>query len=248
MEEKPSIGQVWKMYKMGGITPAITSMFNVRTAQQMAFIRNIAKEQRSHDIMHVPLKDVEYVVFDLETTGFSPYHGDEIISIGAVKMTGSRIWKNETFYSVVNPKRPISREIEELTGITNGMAEAAPDLIHSLEKFFAFVGKSILVAHGTGHDKHFLNSALWRTSRVNLTHRILDTMFFERWLNPKRQSITLDALIDAYEIEKLERHHALEDARMTAQLWAYQLEELMNQDMIYLSDLYERVSSYRPNV
>ncbi len=37
---------MWSLYKMGGLTPAITSMFDMQSAQQMAFIRSIMKEQR----------------------------------------------------------------------------------------------------------------------------------------------------------------------------------------------------------
>ncbi|CAG7650831.1 3'-5' exonuclease DinG [Paenibacillus allorhizosphaerae] len=228
---------------MGGLTPAITSMFDVRSAQQMAFIRSMMKEQRKNSLYEISLDSVELVVFDLETTGFSPYNGDEIISFGAVSVTGSVITE-DTFYSLVNPKRNIPKEIEELTGISNEMVLEAPDVLHALKGFLEFVQSKILIAHGSGHDKHFLNSALWKTSKVNLSHRLLDTMIIAKWLNPKLPSYDLDSMLDLYGVETTIRHHALEDAVMTARLWGKLLQEIRSRDVHTLGDLYLQLSHH----
>ncbi|MDF2964452.1 MAG: polymerase epsilon subunit [Paenibacillus sp.] len=242
MKDMKPAGRMWHLYKMGGITPAITSMFNAQSAQQMAFIRSIMKEQRKNSLYDIPLETVELVVFDLETTGFSPYNGDEIISFGAVSVNGDSIVEDQTFYSLVNPKRVIPEEIVSLTGITNEMVGDAPDLLDGLRSFLEFVQQKVLVAHGSGHDKHFLNSALWKTSKVNLSHRILDTMMVAKWLNPRLRSYDLDALLDLYGIEVTIRHHALEDAMMTAKLWGKLMLEIHSRDIHTLGDLYSQLS------
>ncbi|UUZ79975.1 3'-5' exoribonuclease [Paenibacillus sp. P26] len=244
MKDMRPAGRMWHLYKMGGLTPALTSMFDVQSAQQMAFIRSIMKEQRKHSLYDIPLETVELVVFDLETTGFSPYNGDEIIAMGAVAVKGTEMLKEECFYSLVNPKRTIPREIEELTGITNGMTEEAPDLLHALRGFLEFVQQKVLVAHGSGHDKHFLNSALWKTSKVNLSHRMLDTMMIAKWLNPRLKSYDLDTLLDHYEVEVTQRHHALEDAMMTAKLWSKLMVQVQSRDIQTLGDLYTHLSHH----
>ncbi|CAG7624955.1 3'-5' exonuclease DinG [Paenibacillus solanacearum] len=228
---------------MGGLTPAITSMFDARSAQQMAFIRSMMKEQRKNSLYDISLDSVELVVFDLETTGFSPYNGDEIISFGAVSVAGSFITE-ETFYSLVNPKRSIPKEIVELTGISNEMVQEAPDILHALKGFLEFVQSKILIAHGSGHDKHFLNSALWKTSKVNLSHRLLDTMIIAKWLNPKLPAYDLDSMLALYGVETTVRHHALEDAVMTARLWVKLLEEIRSRDVHSLGDLYLQLSHH----
>jgi DNA polymerase-3 subunit epsilon len=235
---------MWHLYKMGGLTPAITSMFDPQSAQQMAFIRSLLKEQRKPSLYDIPLHNMELVIFDLETTGFSPYNGDEIISFGAVSMIGGEIQQDSTFYSVVNPRRKIPPEIEELTGITNEEAEKAPDLIEVLRAFLEFVQQKVLVAHGTAHDKSFLNAALWKTSRVNLTHRVLDTMMIAKWLKPRRKHYGLDELLDAYGIEVTVRHHALEDAFMTARLWSKLMAEIKARNVDTLGDLYAQLSRH----
>ncbi len=229
---------------MGGLTPAITSMFDMQSAQHMAFIRSVMKEQRKRSLFEIPLQSVEAVVFDLETTGFSPYNGDAIISIGAVSVTGSEVAADFTYYSLVNPQRDIPPDIEELTGISSQEASEAPELVEALRGFLEFVQHKVLIAHGSGHDKHFLNAALWRTSRVNLTHRVLDSMMVAKWLNPQLKAYDLDTLLDRYGVEVTCRHHALEDARMTAELWIKLLDEASSRDVQTLGDLYTQLSRH----
>jgi DNA polymerase-3 subunit epsilon len=208
----------------------------------MAFMRSMMKEQRKNSLYEIPLETVELVVFDLETTGFSPYNGDEIISVGAVAVNGEHIMEDQSFYSLVNPKRNIPEQVVELTGITNEMADNAPDLYQGLRAFLEFVQKKVLVAHGTGHDKHFLNSALWKTSKVSLSHRMIDTMMVAKWLNPSLGKYDLDTLLQLYGIEISLRHHALEDALMTARLWSNFMVEFKAKNIESLGDLYAKLS------
>ncbi|MEX1028600.1 MAG: exonuclease domain-containing protein [Paenibacillaceae bacterium] len=238
------VGRMWNIYKKGGITPAVASVFGSNSAQQMAFIRSAMKLQRQTSLFDLPLKSLEVVVFDLETTGFNPYNGDEIISFGGVMVSGSEIHESQTYHSLVNPQKPIPAMIQELTGITKEMAEAAPDLIEVLQHFFEFVQKKILIAHGTGHDKQFLNAALWKTSKVNLTHRVLDTMMIAKWLHPDLKNYDLDCLLNLYEIPITTRHHALEDSLMTAQLWVKFIAEITDRQVITLGDLYMYLSRH----
>lgn len=244
MKDMRPAGRMWHLYKMGGITPALTSMFDVQNAQQMAFIRSVMKEQRKNSLFDIPLHNMELVVFDLETTGFSPYNGDEILSFGAVSMVGREINYEETFYSLANPKRKVSEEIVELTGITNDMASDAPDLIGVLREFFEFTGQKVLLAHGTAHDKNFLNAALWKTSKTSLSHRVIDSMMIAKWLMPKRKTFDLDSLLDIYGIDVTIRHHALEDSFMTAKLWQCFMDEIKRREVDTLGDLYALLSDH----
>jgi DNA polymerase-3 subunit epsilon len=237
-------GRMWHLYKMGGLTPALTSMFNAQSAQQMAFIRSMLKEQRKNSLYEIPLHNMELVVFDLETTGFSPYNGDEIISFGAVSVVGGEVQYDQTYYSVVNPKRKIPDNIVQLTGITNEMASSAPDVLDVLRGFLEFVQQKVLIAHGTAHDKNFLNAALWKTSKVSLSHRVIDTMMIAKWLMPGKKGYDLDSLLDAFDIDVTIRHHALEDSLMTAKLWSRFMEEIRARKVDTLGDLYALLSHH----
>lgn len=244
MKEPKGVGRMWNLYKMGGFTPAIASMLGSQNAQQMAFIRNVNKEQRKQSMFDMPLRELEVVVFDLETTGFYPTNGDEIISFGAVMLRGGELVESESFYSLVNPKRKIPKAIIELTGITNEMVEDAPDLMQVLHDFMEFVGRRLLIAHASGHDKQFLNAALWRTSKVNLNHRVLDTMMVAKWLEPNLAGYSLDELLDSCCIPITERHHALQDSIMTAKLWQNYLARILERNITTLGDLYAYLSKH----
>ncbi|WP_336787090.1 3'-5' exonuclease [Paenibacillus sp. MMO-177] len=244
MKEPKGVGRMWNLYKMGGFTPALASMLGSQNAQQMAFIRSINKEQRKQSMLDTPLKELDIVVFDLETTGFYPSNGDEIISFGAVHMKGLELNESRQFYSLVNPKRRIPRQIIDLTGITNEMVLDAPDLMQVLHDFMEFIGRRLLIAHAAGHDKQFLNAALWRTSKVSLNHRVLDTMLVAKWLEPKRASYALDDLLEDFGIPIAERHHALQDSMMTAKLWQKFLVRILDRNITTLGDLYAYLSKH----
>lgn len=233
---------MWNLYRQGGLTPTIASMFGAQNAQQMAFIRSVMKEQRKSSLLEIPLRELEVVVFDLETTGFSPNQGDEIISIGAVCVMEGEVKEKDTFYSLVNPKRSIPSEIVQLTGINENMVETAPELIDALHGFLEFVENKLLIAHGTAHDKQFLNAALWKTSRTSLTHRLLDTMMLAKKLEPRRDRYCLDSLLGIYDIPVTTRDHALEDSLMTANLWIRFIKEYAKKQVNTLGDLYAHLS------
>ncbi|MDF9842674.1 MULTISPECIES: exonuclease domain-containing protein [unclassified Paenibacillus] len=247
MKEPNKGGGFWNNLRQGGMPSAIASIRGgesaQQTAQQMAFIRSLMREKRRPEVLHTPLSELETVIFDLETTGFSHQHGDEIMSFGAIRVVGEEIKEEECFYTLVKCQTAIPENITRLTGITEEMTAAAPSLIDGLHNFMAFVGQRVLVAHGSAHDKSFLNAALWKTSKVQLTHRVLDTMMLARWLEPQRSNYTLDELLAVHNIPIQGRHHALEDARMTAQLWVTYLREIANKRQVdTLGDLYAYLS------
>jgi len=227
-----------------GLRGAIASVFGLPQAQHQATIRSAMKDQRQTSIFELPLSDLQTVVFDLETTGFHPYNGDEIISLGAVITVGQMVQAEETFYSLVNPQRKIPDDITRLTRITNEMATVAPDLKEVLPLFLRYVQRRVLVAHGTGHDKQFLNAALWRTAKIHLSHRVLDTILVAKWLHPSWTSYDLDVLLDRYNIPVTTRHHALCDAIMTASLWTKLMAEIADRNITTLGDLYAHLSHH----
>jgi len=245
MKEPSGIGKMWNLYKMGGFTPAIASMLGANHAQQMAQIRSMNRLQQQTSVMDKKLTELEVVVFDLETTGFNAANGDEIISFGAVAVSAGCVMEQQSFYSLVNPNRSIPQGITELTGITNEMVQDAQQLIHVLSAFMQFIGKRVLVAHASGHDKQFLKQALWKTSKTSLNHRVIDTMMLAKWLEPKLSSYDLDSLLERHHINIQNRHHALSDACMTAQLWLTYMQKINEKkSIVTLGDLYAYLSQH----
>lgn len=241
-DERGTVQRLWQMYKAGGITPTFASLFGSSSAHQMAFIRSVMKEQRQKTLADTPLASLRAVVFDLETTGFQPHLGDEIISLGGVAVEGNAIKTEESYYSLVNPRRIIPAEIIRLTGISEQAVKEAPELIIVLQQFFQFVHERILIAHGAGHDRTFLNAALWKTSRVRMTHRVIDTMMIAKWLHPDLKVHDLDTLLHVYDIPIEQRHHALQDSLMTACLWSRLVGRMVERRVTTLGELYMQLS------
>lgn len=230
-------GGFWDVLKGGGLSPRIASMLGAPSAQQIAFVRSLTKGQRRPETLHVPLSQLRTAVFDLETTGFHYHYGDEILSFGAVKVDGEQS-TGEYYYSLCKPACSVPERIVELTGITPEMVQDAPPLLQTLREFMAFVDDRVLIAHGSAHDKAFLDVALWKTTKAHLGHRVLDTMMIAQKLEPGRKVSSLDEWLQAYDIPVTQRHHALEDAKMTAGLWKAMIGRLKDRNVITLGDLY----------
>lgn len=211
---------------------------------QLAFLRAMRKEMQQDRTLEEPLENLCVVVVDLETTGFFPQQGDEIISIGAVAMRGSTILENECFSSLVNPGRTVPANIEALTGISSADVETAPELVAALAHFFQFVAGRPLVAHHSRHEKEFLQAALWKTSRAKLTHRVLDTSLLFRLEHKIVPNCSLDTLCERHGIKIGKRHDAFHDALATAKLWSIHLEKAQVKGLHDLRSVYEHVSRH----
>lgn len=214
-------------------------------AQQISFIRQLQKEIKQKNSLDCPLNELPVIVFDLETTGFSPEKGDKVISIGAVKMTGSQIHEKDVFYSLVKTDTPIPIEISKLTKIDNDQLQGAPEAKAVLIDFFNFIGSSILVAHHAKHEQAFMKKITSDLLRVNFEHRIIDTSFLVRLTNPVFHSLPLEKLCQDCGIEVTDRHHALADAKMAAQIWAFFLKVAQDNGYNNLREVYEYLSRLR---
>lgn len=189
------------------------------TPQQLSFLRQLQKEMKEKNSLDIPLAQLNTVVFDLETTGFYPEKGDQIISIGAVKMSGFEILYDETFYSLIKSSTPLPSRISSLTNIKEEQLHHAPEAGEVLMQFFKFVKSNILVAHHSHHERSFMQKMTRDLLKKRFDHRILDTSFLIYLLTPSFKSMALEDVCKACGVEVINRHHALGDAMMTAQIW-----------------------------
>lgn len=178
-----------------------------------------------------PLRALTYVVFDLETTGLSPAMGDEIVSIGAVRVVNGRILTGETFDRLVNPKRPIPKESTRFHGITDERIADAPPLEVVLPQFRTFAADAILIAHNAAFDLTFLRR---RESDAGVTfdNLALDTMLISAFLYPDMPDHSLDSLTARLGIEIIDRHSALGDTLATAAVFVRLLDLLEQRDIV----------------
>ncbi len=156
--------------------------------------------------------DGAYVVFDLETTGFSPV-ADRIIEIGAVRIEGQAV--KDRFSTFVNPDVPIPYDIEKVTNINDAMVLGAPRIEQVLPEFVSFCGDAVMVAHNAGFDMSFLKENC-RRQGFSTEYTYLDTVGLARALLPDMSKFTLDAVCKRLNVSLEGHHRAVNDAEATA--------------------------------
>ena len=174
-----------------------------------------------------------YVVFDIETTGFSPLK-NKIIEIGAVKVVDGAI--TERFSTFVNPDVPIPFDIEKLTGINDAMVLPYPPIDVILPQFLEFVGDSALVAHNAGFDVGFI-SHYAEEQGLPFQPTVLDTVSLARLLLPNLNRFKLDTVAKALNISLENHHRAVDDAEATAEIFAAFVKMLRDRDIENLDQL-----------
>ena len=159
--------------------------------------------------------NADFVVFDIETTGFSPVN-NRIIEIGAVKVERGEVM--ERFSSFVNPDVPIPFEIEKLTGINDSMVMEAPMIEEVLPRFLEFCEGCVLVAHNASFDMSFI---MENCRRQGFSDRFtyVDTVGIARILLPGQAKHTLDAVAKTMGVSLENHHRAVDDAEATAHIF-----------------------------
>ena len=174
-----------------------------------------------------------YVVFDLETTGFSSIK-DKIIEIGAVKVENGVI--TDKFSTFVNPKVPIPFKITNLTGITDDMVMEAPDIETILPQFLEFVGDAVLVAHNASFDVSFIEQNC-RYQDITPDFTSVDTVAMARILLPTLSKFKLNVVANALHISLENHHRAVDDAGATAEIFVKFVEMLRARNIKTLTKL-----------
>lgn len=176
-----------------------------------------------------------FVVFDLETTGFSNKN-DKITEIGAVKVKNFEIV--DRFNELINPEKDISYKVQELTGITNDLIKDKPTIEEILPKFMEFVGDSVLVAHNAEFDIGFINQKC-KEMDIEFKNKSVDTLMLARILLPHLKRFKLNNLTKELGVALYNHHRAVDDAAATAQIFIKFLDMLQKKGAKKLSDVNE---------
>ncbi len=180
-----------------------------------------------------------YVVFDIETTGFSPKN-DRITEIGAVKIKGGKIV--DRYNQLVNPGVPIPEKIVELTGISDELVKDEPKVNEILPEFYEFIKDTILVAHNASFDIGFIRENFSKIG-INITNPVLDTLGLTRALFPQLKSYKLDRVAKYLHVELKDHHRAVNDAEATANIFLKCLDALSDKGIKTLDDINKRLLS-----
>ena len=192
-------------------------------------LTKIAENENGQDL------EGTYVVFDIETTGFSAVT-DRIIEIGAVKVEDGKI--TDKFSTFVNPKRPIPFRITELTGITDEMVIDSPDIETILPQFIEFIGDAVLVAHNASFDVGFIEQNCKR-QKIEADFTYVDTVALARVLLPALNRFKLDTVAKALNISLENHHRAVDDAGCTAEIFVKFVQMLKERELTTLAKVNE---------
>lgn len=186
--------------------------------------------------------DQTFVVFDFETTGFNAGGADSIIEIGAVKIKDGVIL--EKYDELINPGRPLSQKIIDVTNITDEMLEGKDNEENAVKRFVEWFGDCPMVAHNAKFDVSFLEMAYKKYNLGTFTNPVIDTLELSRTMDNTYARHSLSALVKRYEVpwDESAHHRGDYDAEGTALVFHKMLKKLSNRNIEKMCDLDKLVS------
>jgi DNA polymerase-3 subunit epsilon len=184
------------------------------------------------------LSRLSYTVFDTETTGLQPAAGDEIISIGALRIVNGRLLAQENFDQLVQPGRKLSAESIAIHGINDAMLNGQPTIETILPQFHRFAVDTVLVAHNAAFDMRFLQMKEEKTG-IRFTQPVLDTLLLSQVIHPHQEQHSLEAIATRLGVDIVGRHTALGDAIVTGEVFLKMIPLLAEKGIFTLGDARE---------
>ena len=181
-----------------------------------------------------PLQDTQFVVLDLETTGLKPGKA-AITEIAAVRVRHGNL--GEEFHTLLNPGQHVPAVVTRLTGITDDMLRDQPRVEKIFPQLQHFLGQAVLVAHNASFDLGFLNFDAHRLASPPLRSPSVCTLKLARRLLSGIRSRSLDSVAAHLGVSYPTQHRALEDARVTAEIFCIFLEQLAHRGVTTLGQL-----------
>jgi DNA polymerase III epsilon subunit family exonuclease len=187
------------------------------------------------DLLNTNLKNLMYTVFDTETTGLDPDGGDEIISIGAVRIANNKIVYQDLFEELIDPKRDIPLESYNIHGINYEMVAGQKDINATLPIFKNYTSQSVLVGHNIAFDMKMLK-VKEQTTNIKFLNPVLDTLLLSAILHPSQEKHDMESIAKRLGVDILGRHTALGDAIATAEIFLKLIAILNSNGILTLKD------------
>lgn len=160
--------------------------------------------------------ETQLVVLDVETTGFRPDEGHEIVELAAQKILRDQVL--EEFHALVRASRPLDPEVIRIHGITDELlaleGKAPQDVFPA---FVTFIGGRTLVGHNIAFDLGFLNAHLMRLGLAKLANPTIDTIEVAKRLLIL-PSYSLEKVAQYLKVPQPEAHRALADVNTTREV------------------------------
>lgn len=175
--------------------------------------------------MGTHIDEVEFTIFDTETTGLSPLEGDRIVEIAGIRVRGPD--KIASFQSLVNTTRNISEAAFKVNNITAEMLKGASCIEKVLPDFLDFTKGSSLCSYNAGFDLEFLNNELNLIGRQPLNQTIVfDILKMARKLLPHQERYALRFVAQSLGLNSKQAHRAFSDVELALDVF-YKLKEIL---------------------
>jgi DNA polymerase III epsilon subunit family exonuclease len=183
------------------------------------------------------LADLQFVSFDVETTGLSP------VVARLVELSGVRFKlcqeETETFSSLIDPEMAIPPEVSQIHGITDDMVSGAPKCAEVVAQFAEWIGDTgaVLVAHNAPFDVEFLQVAMARARLERLSNKVVDTLPLARAVLPDAPNHQLKTLVEHLSLAAGDYHRALADSHHVRHILEHMVETQAIRTWAELSEL-----------
>ncbi|MDP2938652.1 MAG: exonuclease domain-containing protein [Candidatus Omnitrophota bacterium] len=186
-------------------------------------------------MLNKKLNEIEFIIFDLETTGLDPFSGDRIIEIAAKKF--KNLQKIDSFYSLINPKRPISEGAYLVNQIPDALLKDAPKSEEVMRNFSDFLKGSCLMGYNVNFDLGFLNNEFsFIKKSIPQDLPIVDVLKIARGLLPELGRYSLLNVSQFLNINNQQKHRAQEDVELTFNVFIMFLEILAEKGIFDFSN------------
>ncbi len=213
--------------------------FKVIYGAEMSIVNN--ENDLIYNLKDYNLLNDEFVVFDTETTGFTPYN-DQMIEIGAVKIKNGEI--TGRFDELINPGRKLPERIVELTNITDDMLKDCDNECNVTKRFMEFIGDKPLVAHNAKFDIGFISASYNKYNLGEFNNTVLDTMSIARMLYPNWRNHKLSTLVKELDVpwDESAHHRGDYDSEGTAIGFYKMCKVLNNSNIETTTELYNSIN------
>ncbi|MDD2927476.1 MAG: exonuclease domain-containing protein [Candidatus Omnitrophica bacterium] len=165
-------------------------------------------------MMNKNIDEIEFVIFDTETTGLEPASGDRIVELAALRFRGVK--RISEFQTLVNSGQAVSAAAFAVNKISPEMLQGAPSPARVLPKFMDFIQDSCLCSYNAGFDLDFLNNEL-RILKISALKDIfvVDILKMARRIVPGLERYALWFVADKLGIKTQQEHRAFSDVELT---------------------------------
>ena len=185
------------------------------------------------------ISNVTFVVFDTETTGFSPKN-DRLVELGAVKFRNGKVLEEKTW--LINPRRSIPSFVQRVHGITPEMVKDSPTFKEVFPEFNEFIKGCVLIAHNANFDVSFMRAEMARNQIEPPQNLTIDSLKLFRAWYPDLKSYRLGDLADYTKVAGGTFHRAEADSHYVFLIFENELQKRQQQSL-KLSDIYSEAGS-----